>query len=159
MVRGLERQKGRRDYVTSFAGIPRMVMLSESFLDIGSSSTLVLLWLAFQYKGNNNGYLSATRNQAKAWGIGGADTLSRAIRELQAHRLITLTQHGRFQNPSGSPNLYAITWEPIHEKQNHPLEVAATRLPLRKDWRPRTENTSPCPVLESVAPVSGHGDA
>lgn len=119
----------------------------------------VLLWLAFQYKGNNNGYLSATRQQAKNWGIGGADTLSRAISELQKHNLIARTRQGRFQNPGGSPNLYAITWESVDERTGNPIDSSKTRLPLRKDWHRRVEINSPGHVLEFVAPDSGLDEA
>lgn len=153
------RHTGRREYATSYAGIDRRVMLSDSFAAIGPNGLRVLLWLAFQYKGSNNGYLSATRQQAKEWGIGGADTLARAIAELREHRLIVLTRQGRFTNPGGSPNLYALTWEPIHDKAGNALDMPPTRTPVRTDWRRAVENASPCPVLESVAPVSGQGRA
>lgn len=156
--RSRERQTGRRD-TASFAGIDRRVMLSDSFAALGANSVRVLLWLAFHYKGSNNGYLSATRQQAKQWGIGGADTLARALAELLKHRLIVLTRQGRFTNPGGSPNLYAVTWEAIHEKAGNPLDVKPTRTPYRTDWKRTAENTPPCPVLESVAPVSGQGEA
>jgi hypothetical protein len=150
-----QRATGRREERVSFAGIPRHVMLSDSFREIGPNAVRVLLWMAFQYRGGNNGYLSATRTEAKDWSIAGTDTLARAIADLKKHQMITLTRQGRFMKPGGSPNLYALTWLSVDSRTGDQIDIAPTRLPLRTDWRRTIKNNAPRPVLESVAPVSG----
>ncbi len=141
-ARTLENTKGRSAGRVSFAGIPRRVMQCKDFPKLRPSSVVILLWLAFQYKGKNNGYLSATRSEAKDWGIGGSDTLARGLDQLLELRFVVQTQQGRFMNPGGTPNLYALSWEPIDGRQDKPLEVEPTRTPPRTDWE-RVKNRSP----------------
>ena len=118
----------------SFAAIPRWVMRSEDFRSIGGNATKVLIWLVCEYRGKNNGDLSATFSQAKEWGIKGKDTLARALKELLKAGLIVRTREGTFLNPGGRCALYAVTWLPVDECPGKDLEIQPTRGPLRQAW-------------------------
>ena len=56
----------------------------------------MLLGLLRQYRGVNNGDLSATFASASEWGIGSKATLAKALEELQERNLIIRTREGRF---------------------------------------------------------------
>lgn len=91
----------------------------------------MLLGLIRQYRGQNNGDLSASFTQAKLWGINSKTTLAKALDELQTRNLIVRTREGRFIKPGGCCALYALTWQPINECDGK-LEVAATVTAPRK---------------------------
>ncbi len=115
----------------SFAALPHVVIDSADFRGLSGSALKVLVGLLRQYRGSNNGDLSASFTHAKAWGIGSKTTLANALEELQAAELITRTREGRFIKPGGCCALYAVTWRPIDECGGK-LEVSATITPPRK---------------------------
>lgn len=118
----------------SFAAIPRQVMRSADFRALGPNAVRVLLWMAYAYRGRNNGDLSATMTMARDWGIKGKDTLTNAIDELIRGGLIVRTREGRFTNPGGRCALYALTWKPIDDCAGKELEVSPTRGAPRISW-------------------------
>lgn len=137
MALSREKAKGRKDGNKSYAGIPRHVMKTTDFRNLSGNAVRLLLWLAFNYYGKNNGDLSATHTQAKEWGLAGKDTLAKALKELMASRMITRTREGMFTNPGGKCALFALTWLPIDECPGKDLTVGPTRTPPRTDWEPQ----------------------
>lgn len=125
---------GKGGTVQSFAGIPRNVMRSRDFRELSSSAIRILLWLAWQYRGSNNGDLSATHSQAKDWGVLAKDTLTKSLRELAERGFIIKTREGRFLNPGARCDLFALTWAAIDECPGKDLEVSWTRTPPRQAW-------------------------
>lgn len=111
--------------------LPHAVMDSEDFRRMSGSAHKILMELIRQYRGSNNGDLSATFAQASEWGIGSKSTLVNALEELQARNLIVRTREGRFTNPGGCCSLYALTWLPINECDGK-LDVSPTTTPPRK---------------------------
>ena len=71
--------------------------------------------LLYQYKGRNNGDLSASYTIMRTMGFVSKDTLQRAKNELIESGLITQTREGRFLNPGGVCALYALTWLNLDE--------------------------------------------
>ena len=138
MARSLRKSKGRNPS-GSFAALPHTVMDSADFRALSGGALKVLMGLLRQYRGGNNGDLSATFTQAEAWGVGSKATLAKALRELQEHGLISCTREGRFIKPGGCCALYALSWQPIDECGGK-LEVAATTTPPRKFSMERAEN-------------------
>ncbi len=130
MARSLRKSKNRNPSGT-FAALPHTVMDSEDFRALSGGALKVLLGLMRQYRGFNNGDLSATFAQAEVWGIGSKATLAKALRELQERNLAICTREGRFIKPGGCCALYALTWQPIDECGGK-LEVAMTTTPPRK---------------------------
>ena len=107
--------KGRNVRTKSFAGIPRVVMETEDFSRLSSSAKCLLLELAYQYRGFNNGDLTAAFSILKTRGWRSPTTLNKALKQLLEMNFIVCTRHGRFQNPGAVCSLYAITWLPIDE--------------------------------------------
>ena len=73
----LRKSKGRNPAGT-FAALPHAVMDSEDFRSLSGGALKVLLGLLRQYRGVNNGDLSATFASASEWGIGSKATLAKA---------------------------------------------------------------------------------
>lgn len=138
MARTRIKTKGRRDSGT-FAALPHVVMDSEDFRGLSGGALKVLLGLLRQYRGGNNGDMSATFAQAKEWGIGSKSTLNSALDELQFRGLVIKTREGRFIRPGGCCALYAISWRPIDECDGK-LEVSPTVTPPRKFTLERTNS-------------------
>ncbi|MDR7098611.1 hypothetical protein J2X04_000958 [Lysobacter niabensis] len=72
----------------------------------------LLLELARQYKGNNNGDLSATVNMLRNRGFASKDTLPTKLKWLENHGWIVRTRQG---GRHVGCNLYAITWWTLDE--------------------------------------------
>jgi len=114
-----------------FAGIPRVVVESSDFKALSYSAKALLMLLAYQYRGKNNGDLTVAHSYLKQWGFGSRVTITKAVTKLIAARMIIRTREGRFQNPSSMCALYALTWQSIDECGGK-IEVSATTLPPRK---------------------------
>lgn len=141
MAQGRRRAKGRKES-GSFSALPHAVMDSEDFRTLSGSGLKVLMCLIWQYRGTNNGDLSASYTQVKKWGIGSKTTLAKALVELQERNLIIRTREGRFTKPGGCCALYAITWKPIDECGGK-LEVSSTATPHRNFSLERAKNAVP----------------
>ena len=109
-----------------FAGIPRAVMDSTEYRQLKGGTVKLLLELARQYRGNNNGDLTVAFSVLKERGFNSKQTIKNGISELLASGLVVETRSGRFQNPGGRCALYAITWQSIDECRGKGLEVAPT---------------------------------
>lgn len=147
--------KGRADKGT-FTLIPHAVMDSEDFRALSGGALKVLFCLMRQYRGGNNGDLSAPFSKVKEWGLNSRTTLAKALRELQDRSLIVCTREGRFIKPGGCCALYALTWHAIDEC-NGKLEVSATATPPRKFSLERAKN--PVQKVDSLRPESGRMEA
>lgn len=137
-----KKQKGRVS-IGRYLALPYAVTSSDDFRALSGSETKLLLMIATQYNGSNNGDLQATHDLAKQWGIGSHQTLSKCIQALQERRLIIRTREGYFLNPGRRCALYAVTWNAIDYCRGK-LDVAATQIPPRcfsieKNKTPSTE--------------------
>ena len=122
---------GRSEAPGTYFAVPHALHDSEDFRLLSGCALKILFGLIRQYRGHNNGDLSASFTQAKLWGINSKTTLAKALDELQERNLILRTREGRFINPGGRCALYALTWKPIDECDGK-LEVAATVTAPRK---------------------------
>ena len=106
--------------------IPHCVLDSPDYIDLSCKSKVLLIDLARQYRGKNNGDLSAAMGVLgkRNWKRGA--TVCTAIKELIDANLILKTREGRFLNPGGRCALYAVTWQPIDDCFGKDLEVKAT---------------------------------
>lgn len=107
----------------SFAGIPRAVMDSEDYKSLTGNEVKLLLELAYQYRGNNNGDLTTAYSVLKNRGWSSRQTIDRAKKKLLQLQLITQTREGRFLNPGGRCALYSLVWQPINECPGKKLDV------------------------------------
>ena len=116
------KHKGRREGGT-FVAMPHAVIASDNWRQCSATAIKVLIALARQYNGNNNGDLSAAMKIMKPLGWKSSDTVTLALRELRHYGLIVLTRQGEMKKP----NLYALTWLSIDECGGK-LETPATRI-------------------------------
>lgn len=122
------RNKGRKA-TKPFLGIPREVVDSVQFGDLSAHGTKLLIELARQYRGKNNGDFSASYAQVKKRGWRSPSTLDRAKKELIAAGFVMVTRQGGRHRCS----LYAVTWWSIDDcggKHDEPPTAAAPNL-----WR------------------------
>ncbi len=122
--------KNRKE-ANSFAGIPRKVIRHPDYHKLGNSAARLLLELAFQYRGKNNGDLTTAFSVLSTRGWKSRQTIDRAKRQLLDNDFIIETRSGRFTNPGGRCALYALTWRSIDECQGKNLEVKSTINPRR----------------------------
>lgn len=123
-----KRNKGRSES-GSFLLIPHYILRANEFGDLRPWAAKLLIELAKEFKGNNNGDFSAAYSILKNRGWNSPGTLSVALKELQADGWIVLTRQGGKNRCS----LYAITWWRINEcngKHDYAEENVA-----RNAWR------------------------
>jgi len=113
----------------SFAGIPRVVMECPDYINLNGSAVKLLIEMACQFKGGNNGDLCPAWTLMKVRGFCSKTTLSKAIKELLQAEMILLTRQGHFIKNKAS--LYALTWAPINECSGKYLEVSPSITPSR----------------------------
>ena len=114
-----------------YFALPHIVSDSQDYCNLSGGATRLLNALGRQYRGNNNGDLTAAYSVLKERGFKSKETIRRACDELLAANLIIKTREGKFTNPGGHCALYALSWLPIDECGGK-LEVNATITPPRK---------------------------
>jgi len=131
MRRSRAKHKGRIESGSFFAW-PRAVAESDAYRSASAPAVKMLNDLCFQFRGNNNGDMTAAWRVMKTLGWKSRDTLNKALRELLELGLIEKTRQGWKHRCS----LYALTWLPIDECGGK-LDVPATRVPSGLWKRPR----------------------
>jgi len=126
-----EKVKGRREK-GRFISIPHCVLNSSDYIGLTTKSKALLVDLVYQYNGKNNGDLTAAHAILRDRGWVRSATISVAVNELMAARLIIRTREGKFQNPHSRCALYAISWQAIDDCYGKELDVNATTTPPRK---------------------------
>lgn len=76
-----------------FLALPHRLLDSKAYIGLSAPASRLLVDLARQYAGVNNGKLLCTLSALKSRGWTSNDTLYRARRELEAVKLIQLTRH------------------------------------------------------------------
>ena len=132
-----------------YAGIPHDVMESADFLSLPTRAKALLLDIAYQYNGQNNGDLTVAFGFMSTRGWRSKETLSKAVNDLVSANLIIKTRQGRFQNPGASCDLYALAWRAIDACPGKNLELKPTSTPPRKFSLERFKNPSPETGLSS----------
>lgn len=112
----------------TFIQIPHFVLRSEKWAALSGSAMKLLMELAAQYVGKNNGDLSVTFNTMQSRGWSSNATFRRALNELEECGWIVKTRQG---GRHVGCNLYGITWWPIDDgkgKHQHPMERKPSHL-------------------------------
>jgi len=112
-----------------FIGIPRHVLDSEEFGALSAHAVKLAIELARQFRGNNNGDLSAAWVPMSTRGWNSPGTLDRAKRELVETGFALVTRQGG----RNLCTLYALTWWAVDECKGKHHE-APTHVP-RDLWR------------------------
>ena len=105
-----------------FLHLHRPLLEEPDFIALKGNSIKLLIDLGAQYNGRNNGDLCAAMTVMRKRGWTSNQQLSKALAELLERNLIMQTRQGGL---NAGPNLYAITWQPIHECGGK-LDVPAT---------------------------------
>lgn len=112
--------------------VPHALFDHPAFCELSPTALKTLLGLMRQYRGNNNGDLSASFTQAVKWKIGSKSSLVGALSLLQEIGFVVRTREGVFTNPGGRCALYALAWIPIDECPGKELEIGPTTTPSLK---------------------------
>ena len=124
--------KKRANHLGGYAGVPRIVMDEPDFRQLSYKSKSLLMIFAYQYRGKNNGDLTAAFSILRDWGWKREATISSAVKELLAANLIIRTRDGRFSNPGARCALYAVAWQPVDECPGKNLDIRPTATASRK---------------------------
>jgi DNA-binding MarR family transcriptional regulator len=95
----------------------------HNYQQLSHKARSMLLELGRQYKGSNNGDLSATWNQLKVRGWRSKGTITAALVELEYFGFIIKSRQGGRKRC----NLYAITWKAIDECKGK-IDILATNI-------------------------------
>lgn len=144
MARTREKVKGRKTS-GSFLSLPHKIIESVEFSKLKPSTIKLIINLGAQFRGKNNGDLTAAWVIMEKYGWRSKDTLYRAIKEAEETGFILRTRQGGLNKC----NLFAITWKPIDECGGK-LDVKSTRV-ASNAWK------SNPPVPLSGQPVTNIG--
>ena len=136
-----------------FGGLPLSVWNHPDYQGLSGSAVKLLMDLACQYNGYNNGDLTTAFSVLSKRGWTSKQTVARAVKELMEADLIIRTREGVFQNPGAKCALYAIAWQSIDECKGK-IDVRPTLRPprafsLENNQLPRPES-GPGSVLAEV---------
>lgn len=118
-----------------FSAIPHDVLDSPAFLSLSFSAKALLLELARQYLGNNNGKLICTeaKLQSRGWKKG-SGVITRAKRELLQTGLIFETCKGARPNKA---SWYALTWYDLEKLAGYDPEAENFKRRTYADYKPK----------------------
>jgi hypothetical protein len=117
--------KGRMES-GGFSALPHVVQESQNWAQCSPMAIKLLMDLLGQFKGSNNGDLSAALSVLKSKGWTRGQTISNAARELIYYGMIEMTRQGDLHRCS----LFAVTWRAIDQCSGKP-EVKATNVASR----------------------------
>jgi len=126
MSKSQRREYNTRTYKGHFS-LPAMLLAHDDMKRLSARALKLLIDLGSQFNGRNNGDLCAALTLMKSRGWNSNDQLHKAKKELIERDLIVQTKQGGL---GIGPNLYAITWQPIHEcggKLDIPSSLLASR--------------------------------
>jgi len=126
--RSRERYKGRSTQPT-FLALPHHLMESPQWAALTAHGKALLVDIASQYRGSNNGDLCAALTVLRPRGWKSSATLSKTLKELVAGGWIERTRQGGRHRAA----LWAITWRGIDEC-NGKHDVAPNPVPSNR-WR------------------------
>lgn len=114
-----------------FAMLPLTVMDHKTVQTLNHAEFRVLMLLAREFNGHNNGGVGVTAEQAREHGIKSKNTFYESLRELESRGLIRKTCHASRVPPR--PAMYALTWLPLNDTKYSEAE----RVPSNKyqQWR------------------------
>jgi hypothetical protein len=121
MGRNSFKAKGRRDSPT-FVRFEHRMLKHPRFLALSGAAVKVLLFLAGEYNGTNNGDLSIAIKLTRKAGLPGSSNLRRAAQELVDAGFLVLTRRGARHRC----NLFALSWFAI-DACDGKLDIPATR--------------------------------
>ena len=122
-----------------FAMVPTDLIEHVSVVTLKHSARWLLVLLAAEYRGKNNGAIGITPKQAAERGIRSEVTFYEALNELQSRGLIEQTRPGSRVPPR--PAMFALSWLAIDDT----AFSIGTRTPsyAYRDWAPTKKKSDP----------------
>ena len=119
-----------------FAMLPVQLILHISVTTLDHGSFRILVLLTAEYRGKNNGAIGLTRDQAKAAGVRGKNTLYKGLKDLIERGLIEITHPASRVPPR--PAMYALNWLAIDDTEYTKKSRIATH--NYRNWDPAKNN-------------------
>jgi hypothetical protein len=107
-----------------YASVPFSVLNSTVYRQLNGGAVRLLLDLAMQYNGGNNGKLVACDSYLRPLGWTSKASVSRSLNELLASGIITQTRQGRRAHIA---SWYALCWYGLHVSQGLDINPALYR--------------------------------
>lgn len=140
--RSLERKRAKfkgRKTEYSWLALPHYMIESPEFSALPVSAAKLLVQVAADYRGENNGNLEIVWTKYAGRGWNSETTLTRAREELINEGWLVCTRHPYKRRCA----LYAITWQPIDECEGKNLEIAPQRV-ASNAWRKQKQTPRNC---------------
>ena len=137
-------RKKKFEGYNNFASVPRYVIDTPAFKSLRGNSVNLLVLLASQYKGNNNGDLIITHSFYKDH-FKSSQTMYAARDELEQKGFIATNAYGGMSFGGFKvPSLYALTWLPVNDFYD-PLKnlYRYTHLPIGKELKYFIQGNNP----------------
>jgi hypothetical protein len=119
MSKGFKRNRDKSDG-GRFLKVPHIVLTSSGYRGLGHTARSLLLEIALQYSGSNNGRLVACAKYLKPLGWNSNDTTSRALKELLAAGLLIETRKGARPNKAA---WFALGWLQLDQLEGLDIDV------------------------------------
>lgn len=117
--------------------LPLVVLKHEAVTTLPAAVHRVLVAMAGQFSGGNNGALSLTRSVAREYGIRSVETLQRGLAQLRERGLLELTYPGSYIPKV--PACYAVTWRPLNRTEWTNETRAASHAYRASNWQRTTK--------------------
>lgn len=157
MKRANNRAKSGRD-AGGFIALPWQVVDSQAYRGLSVHAKALLIEIARQYSGHNNGALLCSRAYMQTRGWNSADMLMKAKRELLGAELIFETVKGARPNRA---SWYALTWQTLDKLDGYDSGVmgAFERGAYRKQQPIKNASLIPShgTASRSIGPSHGTG--
>ena len=162
MSAGLQKRRSKREKATgrgegraTFGQVPTAVGTSAAVRSLAPAIRWLLVVIAADYKGHNNGALTVTRKRAAEWGVCN-DTLRRGLPLLEERGLIIRTDPGSRSPPK--PARFAITWKSI-DATDYTREASVPSGEWKEWAKGASENSFRGPWIGPVGSVDRTRDA
>lgn len=113
MKRTLTRSKER------FAAIPDRILECRKFQELKYSSRYLLMCIASQFNGENNGALRFTKEDGRRFGVGHSKVRSHGLRDLEHGGFIEKTYQGGMRPFRAT--CWALSWRTVQFRDNEKL--------------------------------------
>jgi len=150
--RSRSRRKGRK-IDGPFVALPLDVLKSSAYIELSHPAKALLIEVAMQFHGDDNGRMIVTRKHLRTRGWSSADVIHRAKDELLRAGFIFETVTGR------RPNLaswYACTWWALDHHRNYEAGISVATFP-KGAYRRENASLSPAGGTRSlvIGPPAG----
>lgn len=141
-----------------FTPLLHNIVKSTEYRRLNHAARSLLIDIAVQYNGSNNGKLVACSKYLKPLGWSSHDTISRSLRELEKGGFLIKTRQG-MRPPMAQPTWYALGWLGLDVTEGLDANPKAYRLSVFTPITTLALNKMITPLsgtlLSSISPITG----